>query len=77
MTSGCRNSLLYNNSGHLHGGGVAPSNALHKISESANQQEISGDGPSEDEISADEERIRTIVFNNGLSQRLVDRDDEG
>ena len=55
---------------------MAPSNAPYKISESANKQEISGDGPSEEEISAGLERIRTIALGNGLSQRPVNLCDE-
>ena len=46
-------TLLYISTGHRDGGGGAPSNDDDKISKLANRDEISDDGPSEEEISSD------------------------
>ena len=87
MNNSSSQSLLYNFAGHRCGGGAAPSNDLAKIGNS--KMEISDDGPSGEEISAlmmkeeialggrRNERIRSIALDNGLSQRSVDRCEEG
>ena len=76
MTDESRQSLLFNFAGHRNAGGGAPSKDLSEIRNSMMKGEICSYGKEQEEISEGLERIRTIVFNDGLSQRLVDRDDE-